>query len=220
MAELRHPEEDRILELALGQVTGPDRDELTAHLAACPACRQDYADLATAIEQTLSAVPRIAPPAGFEAKVLGALHTQQSPAVPTSSRRRALLPVAAATVIGLIAGAGLALGLTDEEDPGADQVVVATGASPLTTSAGADVGRVSRSLDQGSPVLVVEVSDGPSGNRYLCRLLLTDGTTQDVGEWELDPQRPNSWVVRAAEPGVRGVQLIGESGKVWSSAEL
>lgn len=220
MTELPHLQEDRILELALGEVTGPDRDMLTAHLAGCPACRKDYDELATAIEQTLAAVPRAAPPAGFEAKVLRALHTQQSPTAPPSSRRRVLLPVAAAAVVGLIAGAGLTLAVTGQDDPGSDQVVVATGASPLTTSVGVEVGRVSRSSDHGTQVLVVEVGDGPAGNRYLCRLLLTDGTTRDVGQWQLDRKQPNSWVVPAAEPGVRGVQLIGESGKVWSSAQL
>lgn len=215
-----HPEEDRILQLALGEVTGPDRDELTVHLAACPPCRKDYDELATAIEQALAAVPRLAPPAGFEDRVLGALYTGSSSPGRRRLRWRAALPAVAAAVIGLLAGVGLTLRLTGDEPPRSDQVVVATGAAALTTPAGVDVGSVSRSLDRGTPVLVVEVSDGPAGNRYLCRLVLSDGSTRDVGEWELDPQRANSWVVPSPDPGVQGVQLIGESGAVWSSADL
>ncbi len=79
---------------------------------------------------------------------------------------------------------------------------------------------MSPSLDSGQPVLVVDVSSGPVGNRYVCRLLLTDGATRDVGEWELEPAGPNSWVISAPEPGVRTVQLIAESGAVWSSVDL
>lgn len=215
----QHPEEDRILELALGEVTGPDRDELTVHLAACRTCRQDYDELATAIEQTLAAVPRIAPPSGFEAKVVGTLHTEQS-SLPKASRWRALLPAAAAAAIGLLTGISLTLGLTGDEPPDSEQAIVADSSVALTTASGQHVGSVSRSLDSGEPVLVVDVSNGPAGKRYLCRLVLTDGVTRDVGDWELDPQRPNSWVVPAPAPGVRTVQLIAESGAVWSEADL
>lgn len=220
MTELsRHPEEDRVLELALGEVSGPDRDELTAHLAACPACRQDYDELATTIEQTLAAVPRIAPPAGFEDRVLSTLHTKE-PAVSGASRWRAILPVAAAAVVGLLAGIGLTLGFTGDELPGSEQVIVADDSAALITASGEQVGSVSRSRESGEPVLVVDVSNGPVGKRYLCRLVLMDGATQDMGEWELGPERTNSWVVPSPQPGVRTVQLVAESGAVWSSADL
>ncbi len=219
MTELQHPEEDRILQLALGEVTGPDRDELTVHLAACRACRQDYDELATAIEQTLAAVPRIAPPSGFEARVVSALHTEQSSA-PTASRWRPLLPSAAAAAIGLLAGIGLTLASTGDEPPASEQVIVADSSFGLTTTSGQRVGSVSPSLSSGQQVLVIEVSNGPAGNRYLCRLVLTNGSTKDVGEWEIHARGPNSWVVPAPEPGVETVQLIAESGAVWSSVDL
>ncbi len=122
---------------------------------------------------------------------------------------------------GLLAGVGLTLGLTaQEEPPETGTVTTAAGVVALTTSAGESVGQVSRSFAQGEPVLVVEVTDGPVGNRYLCRLVLADGQTQAVGEWDLDAERPNSWVVPAPEPGVARVELVGESGAVWSSADL
>ena len=231
MTENQHPQGDRVLELALGEVTGPDRDALTAHLAGCPTCRQDYDELATAIEHTLAAVPRVGPPPDFERRVLQRLHDDVAAAAaqgtrPARSRRQArrwrpVLGAAAAGVVGLLAGVGLTLSLTaDEEPPVTEAVATVAGGAALTTSAGDGVGQVSRSFADGEPVLVVEVTDGPVGNRYLCRLVLADGQTQAVGEWALDAERPNSWVVPAPEPGVARVELVGESGAVWSSAEL
>lgn len=237
MTEHQHPEGDRILELALGEVTGPDRDALTAHLAGCPSCRQDYDELAAAIEHTLAAVPRVGPPPDFEQRVLQRLHSDvaaaaaqgarpaRSPRQGRSSGRarpwRPVLGTAAAVLVGLLAGVGLTLGLTaDAEPPATEAVATVAGMAALTTSAGDAVGHVSRSFADGEPVLVVEVTDGPVGNRYLCRLVLADGRTQAVGEWDLDAERPNSWVVPAPEPGVARVELVGESGAVWSSADL
>lgn len=221
MTDPTHPAQDRLLELALGELAGPDRDQLTAHLSGCPVCRHDYDELAAAIEQTLAAVPRIAPPAGFERTVLGALHTQRSAGTAPLARWRTVLPVAAAALVGMAAGVGVTLGLSSQGGPGDSvPVAVADYAVGLTTATGERVGEVSRSQHATGPALVVVVTDGPAGNRYTCRLVLTDGTTQDVGAWVLDPRRPNSWVVQAPEQGVRSVQLITESGAVWSSAEL
>jgi hypothetical protein len=79
---------------------------------------------------------------------------------------------------------------------------------------------VSHSWHEGEPVLVVEVTSGPVGNNYTCRLVMEDGATKDVGEWALYRDQPNSWVVPMPEEDVTAVEMVAESGRVWSSADM
>lgn len=221
MTELRHPDDDLVLELALGHVEGPLRDELTAHLAACESCRRSYDELAGAIEDTLPAVPRVPPPPDFVQSVLTRIGAEDgAPPATRPHRWRTVVPAAAAAVLGLVAGGGLALGLTGEDAPPATEVVTAAAPAALVTADGNQVGAVSRSWYEGEPVLVVEVTSGPVGKSYTCRLVLSDGRTEDVGEWALYRDRPNSWVVPVPTGDVTAVEMVAESGRVWSSADL
>lgn len=230
MTETGHPEDDLILDLALGSADGPTEDALVAHLAGCAACRREYDELADAIEQTLAAVPRVPPPPGFGSRVLAALHTGGAAAdLPTrpdlgapAARPRGwgrAWPAVAAGIVGLVAGGAIAFGLADEPPPRAD-TPASSAAEPgaLLTADGTAVGRVAPSIADGREVLVVEVTDGPVGASYTCRLVLADGSSTDVGTWELDPDRANSWVVPNPEERVESVELVGESGQVWSTA--
>jgi hypothetical protein len=179
------------------------------------------------VESTLAAVPRTEPPAGFSAAVLERLRVQgavemRGPMEPMGApgrRMPAWVGVAAAAVLGLGLGSGLTLALVDGPGgaPTTQTPVVAAGAA-LRTDGGEQVGTVSRSWSQGEPVLVVDISAGKAGRNYLCRLVLVDGGTSEAGRWKLSPDRPNSWVV--ADPGVAGVELVTDAGKVWSSATL
>lgn len=221
MTELRHPDDDLVLELALGHVEGPLRDELTAHLAGCEACRRSYDELADAIEDTLPAVPRVPPPPDFVRSVLTRIGAEEGAAAATRPRRwGTVAPAAAAAVLGLVAGVGLTLGLAGEDAPPATEVVTAAAPAALRTGDGDQVGAVSRSWHEGEPVLVVEVTSGPVGKSYTCRLVLADGQTEDVGEWALYRDRPNSWVVPMPAEEVTAVEMVAESGRVWSSADL
>ncbi|MCK0112818.1 hypothetical protein MWU75_11770 [Ornithinimicrobium sp. F0845] len=248
-----HPAPEVLVDLALGHLTGPQRDAVVAHVADCPACRTDLDALSVAVEATLPAVPRAEPGTGFTAAVLDRLGMSggepagprpvglvggQAKQVPTPRSRRVppWAGVAAAAVIGLGAGSGLTLALGDglggapateqpstadrqapTESPGSIGPEVSSGAA-LMTADGARVGTVSRSWSHGEPMLVVDIASGEPGRSYLCRLRLLDGSTQDAGQWTLDADRPNSWVI--ADPGVEGVDLVAESGNVWSSATL
>ncbi|WP_256842643.1 hypothetical protein [Ornithinimicrobium cryptoxanthini] len=217
MVESQHTSPDLLLDLALGHLTGPERDEVMSHVSDCIGCRAELADLSAAVEGTLAAVPRTEPSPSLATSVLGRIGvgetTGSTPRVPR------WVGVAAAAVLGLGVGSGLTLALGDGPGgaPATEQPVQSAGL-PLTTADGDQVGTVSRSWSDGEAVLVVDVSSGQPGRSYLCRLVLEAGGTQDVGRWTLSPDRPNSWVV--PDPGVTTVELVTDSGTVWSSATL
>lgn len=72
MPEL-HPSDERLVDLALNDVSGRDQDALSAHLAQCESCRLRYARIADSVDGVLAAAPSIAPPPGFTSSVLAAL---------------------------------------------------------------------------------------------------------------------------------------------------
>lgn len=210
------PDDDQLVELALGQADRQTCDRVAAHLAVCVGCRRSYDELAAAVELVLPAVPRIAPPPAFETQALARIHAARrgDPARRGGVRRRTVLWAAAAAVLGVAAGAG-AGAVLDQGEP------TSPWARPLVTADGRTVGQVLPSYGEQGEMLVIEVTAAPAGRRYTCRLRRTDGSSQDVGEWAMAADRPNSWVVPLADPGtVRAVELVGPSGAVWSTARL
>src|SRR5258705_10219908 len=69
-------------ELATGAATGYERARALGHVAGCPACRGELADLSRVADDLLLLAPRREPPAGFESAGLRPLH-------PIPSRRPA-----------------------------------------------------------------------------------------------------------------------------------
>jgi hypothetical protein len=227
------PDDDALVELALGQADRQACERIAGHLAVCAGCRRSYDDLAGAVELVLPAVPRVAPPPAFEATALSRIDEARTGAagavprrlvpgdasVPPSParrgvRRRTVLWAAAAAVLGVAAGAGVTAYL-DEEEP------VSAWSRPLLTADGATVGQVSPTLGEGGHMLVIDVTAPVAGRRYTCRLRRMDGSSEDIGVWNMAGDRPNSWVVPLADPeDVRAVELVGQSGNVWSSARL
>ena len=243
----QHPDEDLLLDVALGQADLPTRHDVGTHLGVCARCQVAYDQLADAIEHALPAVPRVAPPPDFEQAVLARLDERRSAmaheggapvagerasdyrrstarrstargstARGSTARRRTarrwLVPLAAG-LVGLAGGASLSALILN--DPPSQTITAST---PIVTGAGDRVGGVTRTIADGEPALVVALDQGPVGPTYTCRLVLTDGSIQDVGEWQLRADGVNSWVV--ADPGAQRVELIAESGRVWSSADL
>lgn len=215
------PDDDELVELALGHADRQAGERLAAHLATCPACRRAYDDLAGAVELVLPAVPRVPPPPAFETVALARIaHARRAAPPPGTSgggvSRRTVLWAAAAAVLGTATGAGVTayLALAREEQP-------SRWARPLLTADGTTVGTVSPSYGEQGRLLVVDVTAGPAGRTYTCRLRRSDGSVEDVGVWSLADDRPNSWVVAVDGPAtVTGVDLVGPSGTVWSSATL
>lgn len=217
----RHPDQDALVDVALGHADPAGRDVVIEHLAMCPSCRRDYDDVAGAVELVLPAVPRVAPPPGFEdtalARLAGARGGAAAPAelrraAPT---RRTVLWAAAAGLLGVTAGAGATAYLT-----GREPAPPTPWSAPLVTGDGRTVGQAAPSYDDRGDVLVIEVTGGQAGRSYVCRLRLRDGSSRDVGTWALAEDRPNSWVVPVADGEVEGVELVAESGRTWATATL
>ena len=217
-----HPEADVLLDLALDDVADPERDRLIAHLAICAACRREYDALRGTVEDVLPAAPRIEPGPGFDRRVLDAMGLGEKSAPAFLPRRGAQrlprrlprwLLVAAALIVGL--GLGAAGTLLVPDPPPA----VTVAGAPLLTGEGDVVGGVSRSYVDGRVVLVVSVAEGTVGVRYSCRLRLADGTAVPAGDWTLE-ETDATWIVDLPAEDVTGVELVTDTGRVWSSADL
>ncbi|QOR70179.1 hypothetical protein IM660_16425 [Ruania alkalisoli] len=223
-----HPDEDQLLEVALDHADSDLRARVSAHLPHCGVCRREYDEHADVIEQLLPAVPRHSASPDFEARVLARLRdepavTEPEPGEVTTAdgdriargwgRRRALLAVAAAWLLGLVLGGAVVQLLDQEASP-----AVAAASAPLMTSDGDRIGQVARSDSSEGPMLVIEVAQGPPGMVYTCMVEYADGSTAEIGQWSVQADGPNRWIV--ADDGVMAVELVGESGYVWSSAHF
>lgn len=219
----QHPSEDLLTELALEDVdpaTSPMRDEVLRHLRDCDACRSSYDSIQATLDRTLAAAPRVDPPPGFDSAVGNAIAAESA----ARSRGRALpggrmlwFAAAAAVVLGIALGAGGVIALDTEDPP---QGTVTGNTALLRDGDGEPVGTVSASAVDGEPVMVVGVSDAPVGKPYTCRLLLADGSSVDAGRWRTRTEQGWTWVVRVPDAEVVGVELVSDSGAVWSSARL
>jgi anti-sigma factor RsiW len=216
-----HPADDLLLDLVLEELPEPEREQVIRHLSLCQHCRNEYDAIATAVDHALLAAPRIEPPPGFDRTVLEALgFTTTSAHRPIRTlRRRALLAAAATAVIGAVLGAGATWAVLQADEP-SEQAVPMEATARLSTEDGREVGTVARSRFNGQPVLVVQVTDGKVGKRYICQLQLANGEEQAAGDWVIPSEQGAIWMVPEPESKVVEVQLLTASGNVWSSAKL
>jgi anti-sigma factor RsiW len=221
VGEHRELEQD-LVELALGEVAEPRRSELLSHLSECIQCRAKYTEIVGAIDATVSAAPEAQPPAGFDLRVLSALEIGTTPA-PTLGQRiaglfsaRSLLAAAFVALV-LLAGFWAGVSMFDESQP---QTPVASGTAVLHTGDGDGIGTVAEAWMHENRVLVVAVSKAPVGVRYTCRVRLAEGQTKDLGRWEASSPEGGTWVVPAPQGDINGIELVTDSGQVWSSARL
>lgn len=224
----RHPHPDTVLDLALGHLDEPRRSEVVAHLLGCRPCRREHDELAAVVEQTLAAVPRKEPPAGFDTAVLDRIRGADRPertrvagvVQPRGwTRRGVALVTAAAAALGLVVGGITSRLLTQGEETRDTSTVLAAGRA-LRTDDGGVVGYVDRSWSGSGWSLVVNVTDGPDGARYLCRVTTAGGEVREVGDWSISADRGNSWVVPEPEGGARAVELVRPDHRVWARADL
>ena len=219
-----HPESDELVALALGDVTSDESEHLTAHLASCADCRDEYAALSDGVSQVLTATPAVAPPAGFSGRVLAAMAAAEGPTVTriesVRPRRRTFVLVAAAIVLGLALGAGGTLAATSIR-----QRVVATDhvpvAAQLLNSKGESVGSAGLATLDGRSYLLINVTSGRPGASYECILVGQDGKRTSGGSWSLTDEygtgvASGSWLVPVAGAQPASVELVSPSGNVWS----
>jgi hypothetical protein len=210
-----HPGEDELLELSLGALSSGPEAAVLHHLNTCLPCRSSYDEISRTLDATLPASPEIAPPAGFEARVLDRIGIREAAKRPTG--RRVPLLVAAAAVAGLLVG-----GLTAVAIQGSDSPPAATPGNNvdlLRTASGSRVGSVLQSRYEGRDVLVMHIEAGPPGMHYSCRLRLADGSTRTTAEWTVPESGTAVWIVNQPSSAT-GVELVTDSGKVWSTADL
>lgn len=206
-----HLAEDELIALALGDLR-PGQASKLRHLNVCQTCRSAYDELSATIDAVLPAAPSLAPPAGFDARMLDRLEIR----APERGRSyRIPLLVAAAAVIGLCLGAVGANALLDNETTTASD----RGAS-LVTAGGSTVGTVEPSQSGGHRVVVLQVTDGRPGAHYTCRVRHKDGTVLDAGNWWIPPSGRATWIVDASESTIDRIDLVTDDGRVWSSARL
>lgn len=219
-----HPDSDRLVALALSDLGGDEQEQLVAHLAQCPACREEYAEVEDGLQQALAATPAIAPSAGFSGRVLAAMEVAQ-PAV-TRQPPRWWGWVAVAAAIGVLAGVGGTVAVTrsaPQPPPGtsAHQPV----AAELRTSSGDVVGSAGVATLGGKAYLVLNVTSGKAGARYDCILVGRDGTRTNGGSWSLTDEygsgtASGSWLVPIAGEPPTAVELVGATATVWAQARL
>lgn len=206
-----HLTEDELIALALGDLHPEQAPELR-HLSSCQACRTAYDDLSQTIDSVLPAAPALAPPAGFDARVLDRIEIR-----PPEQRRSYRIPllVAAAAIIGISMGAIGARTLLDQET-----ITASDNGAVLVTAKGSTVGTVEPSQAGGQQVVVLQVTDGRPGTRYTCRVRLDDGTARDAGEWVMPESGHATWIVPGSSTSMGRVELVTDDGRVWSSARL
>ena len=196
-----------LVELATGAATGHDRAAAVRHVAGCPGCRHDIAELARAADDLLLLVPEQEPPPGFEAAVAqrianlagprtrGRRPARRAAALPrpagAMSRRlpaRAVRLAAAAVVLAISAGGGAAAAYWQAASDRhlADryrQTIAASGyptATPVTTTSGTIVGHLF--LYQGNPPwAMVAITDAPQSGDYTMVVLTTSGRSYSMG---------------------------------------
>jgi len=94
---------------AVGALRPGEADRVTAHLAACPACREELAEIAAVVSALPDMVPLREPPAGLKERILAAAAADVAPAQRVAPARRETAwgrrPVREWIGIGLLAAA-------------------------------------------------------------------------------------------------------------------
>jgi hypothetical protein len=199
-------------ELALGMVDEPERGELLTHVDGCPRCRALLEDLSATADQVLLIAPEAEPPVGFEARAVAVMDPVPVDVGDVPSRRRRWVAIAAAAAILLaVGGVGIGVGRasspTDSRATALDRVGVANvAAAPLTSLEGERVGGAIV-LDGARPSLWMSLDDAEPGERYLCEVVLADGSRHAVGVWA--PKGPgHTWSVELDRSTAGAQQLV------------
>lgn len=216
-----HPDEE-LVDLALGDVGEPHRSEVIRHLVGCVRCRATYEDITLAVDSVLPATPQIAPPVGFEQRVLTAMGAGDGAGSPRRQRghdyRMRLLVAAAAAAVAAVLGGVVALAIWD--DDGTDAPTLASDSAALRTADGDIVGIMSISSLDEQPIVVVSITRPVLGMPYRCEVILDDGRIVEVGRWTEEDPGGTTWIARAPNGDIVGMELVTDDGRVWSSAQM
>ncbi len=218
------PDDQHLVDLALGELNGRARSDALTHLLSCRTCRDHVDELMRVSEELLLAAPEAEPPVGFESAVVDQLSANPlTPELPSARRRFRTGVVVGAAVAGIIALAlaGVIAALA-----------VARGSSELTeaamvTPSGIEVGSAWRYADDPSWILVSvpgwEIWDGGTGVAltYELQIELDDGSTVSSGPFDFGNEA-GSWgtTTTVDTDQIRSVAIVDQTGKVWCSASF
>ncbi|MEU6141168.1 hypothetical protein ABZ848_12485 [Streptomyces sp. NPDC047081] len=138
---------------------------------------------------------------------------------PSRRSRRVPLLVAAAALAGLGLGGVVGAEVLGHRSTPA-QVTASDHGAVLTTRSGSRVGTVEPSRLGSDHVMVMQITAGPPGTHYTCRLLLKDGSTRDAGQWWMPASGRATWIAYGSAGAVDRVELVTDDGHVWSAADL
>jgi hypothetical protein len=195
----------------LGALDPPERRRVEEHLAGCPACADELAELEQ-LPALLDRVPRedlqpvvVAPSPGLFDRVAAAADLR-----PARRSRARLLLVAAAVLTALGLGAGAAAWLNGDD------------ARTVTATAGPVEATVSAAADRDGSALDVTVAGLRPGE--ICTMVAVDdeGERHPAGEWPASPEGDGRWVGWASVgPGALDeVVLLGDGGRELVRVDL
>lgn len=216
-------------ELGLDIATGEERDAALRHLTNCSDCRRLVSELSSLSEDLLLLAPQREPPAGFEARVLGALGEQDAPVLPLGKRSRRPRLLLAAALAAAVA-ASMALGgwsaflatSSDRRIADSYRQVLSQGqgsffaAAPVKGSAGR-VGTVFGYEGQPSWVIVT-MSPSAEKDTYRVEAIVDEGEPLDLGETALGRDE-RVWATRLPMPlsSVRGLRFRTPAGETLTA---
>jgi hypothetical protein len=193
---------DLLPELATGVAAGDDRARALAHLARCPECREELAELSGVVDELVLLAPSREPSPGFETAVLAAMSPR------TRWRPNPAVLSAAAAVLGMLLAGGVVWQQTaDDRDLAAKYrhtLDVADGqyfvAAPVVggDQDADDTGTVF--AYEGDPSwLFVNLERTSWSGRYEIQVVTTDGRIVDAGWCEVKDGK-GSWGRTVAIP--------------------
>jgi hypothetical protein len=214
-------------ELALGIADGEERARALRHLAECPDCRREVAELSEVADELLMLAPERQPPAGFESRVLGLMQPPRAPVRRRWRWRRAaavLAPAAAAAALAT----GIVLGATGEDRRLADHyrstLAAANGsyfeAARLQAPGHVPAGVVYGYRGNPSWIFVAVYAEHRS-TEYSVELALESGRRVRLPSFRLDPRTGSAGQAIPVDlHDVSAVVLIGEGRGDVLEAEL
>jgi hypothetical protein len=206
-------------ELALDVLPGDRRAALLGHLESCPGCRHLLDELSETADALLLAGPVVAPPAGFEDRVLERIDAPRArigARVGTRARAQTRFRLlAAAAAAAVLLGIGGVTGAHLGRSSGGEFQTV-----KLISTAGADIGDVSTYA--GRPTWFFMRLEGPLPNgTYRCVLDVDDGRTVPIGSlWAADGHGGWGEHVSLDPRHVRAARLLDAAGVTVATARL
>ncbi len=207
------PVREELFELATGALSGRRRSVVLEHLASCPPCANELAELTAIADGLLALAPVTEAPVGFEERVVSAWLAGEQP---TRRPRRALWCAAAAGLVALgAAGGWLASSNSSPPPPVRTAVLVRAGTAATGTAVvtGAASARLVMTLSSSRPLGDVRCAvTTRAGKRVVVGSFWMDGPT---GAWSAALSLPADELVTVSVLSSTGTVVV--SGRLASA---